>query len=150
MLILFISLKMRVSHGLHDSGYRNWSLGEDDRGVTVICIQAYATQLDGPCELGSCFQHCCWALMAEIMGHQWHALATLFPRAPVYRCVGCILHKGTRLREWVGGEIKAMLSCYPEEGISFPNLSEFLQEMSIEHLQRAKSWENQKQVQKLK
>lgn len=90
------------------------------------------------------------ALMAEIMGHPWHALATLLPRAAVYRCVGCILHKGSWLREWVGGEIKAMLSHYPEEGISFPNLSEFIQEMSIEHLQCAKSWENQKQMQKLK
>lgn len=89
------------------------------------------------------------ALMAEIMGRQWRAFATLFLRAAVYRCVG-ILHNDIWLREWVGGEIKAMLSRYPEEGISFPNLNEFIWEMFIKHLQCAKSWENHKQMQKLK
>ena len=87
------------------------------------------------------------ALMAEIMGCQWRAFATLFPRAAV--CVGT-LRNDIWLRERVGGEIKAMLSRYPEEGISFPNLNEFIQEMFIEHLQCAKSWENHKQMQKLK
>lgn len=90
------------------------------------------------------------ALMAEIMGRQWHVFATLFPRAALYRCVGCILCKDIGLRQWVGSEIKAMLSRYPEEGISFPNLNKFIQEMFIEHLHCATSWENQKQMQKLK
>ena len=53
-------------------------------------------------------------------------------------CVGT-LRNDIWLRERVGGEIKAMLSRYPEEGISFPNLNEFIQEMFIEHLQCAKS-----------
>lgn len=46
------------------------------------------------------------------MGHQWYAFATLLQ-----------VYKSIWLREGVGGEIKAMLSCSQKELISFANLT---------------------------
>lgn len=90
------------------------------------------------------------ALMAEIMGRSYMHLQHSSLGLLYTRCVGCILCKDVGLRQWVGSEIKAMLSRYPEEAISFPNLNKFIQEMFIEHLHCATPWEKPKQMQKLK